>query len=121
MLWDVVRGDTDGDVIDQIEAATQDEAWELAHDKYKPGWREHLDDDGVGFLNDDTWDCIYVREPPPWTEAGRAHEIARTVTIQRVDGELRMKLPEGVSQDLLDVLNRKFISKHLVFKKLPDK
>jgi len=89
-VWDVVHGDTDGDVIGQVEG-TKEEATILALDKYDPGWRERDEQEDYhdiseyreedyedeeeeeeeyhdtyhysGYSRWDTWDLIYVREP----------------------------------------------------------
>jgi len=44
------------------------------------------------------------------------------VTVQRIDGQLRIKLPEGVtSQDLVDYLNNKPYAKNLDLESVPEK
>jgi hypothetical protein len=60
MVWDVVRGDTDGDVIGTVEAETEDEAWVLAKDKYDYGWRDRTqEEEEMGGY--DTYNYIYIR------------------------------------------------------------
>lgn len=72
MLWDVVRGDTDGDVIDTIEASDEDAAWLIAKNKHDAGWQDRTEEEARegGY---DTYNYIYVRESrdsydPGWRE-----------------------------------------------------
>lgn len=63
MLWEIMRGDTDADIIDYIEADTQDEAEEIALDRHSPGWRDDIE---AFVMKTMPCDIIYAREASPW-------------------------------------------------------
>ena len=69
MLYEIVRGDTDGYIIDYIEANNSDDASEIALDKHHPEWRQNIQDPNyTPSTYEDTWGLIYARKASPIRE-----------------------------------------------------